>query len=73
MATDDLAQRRQVIDLCHYFAGTSAGAVVDRRAASVSAATRLDGSALPVHAISNAVPWSGEVRTNGKPSVTFTA
>ncbi len=67
MAADDLAQRRQVIDLRHYFAGTSAGAVADRRAASVSAATRLDGSAVPVPAISNAVPWSGDVRTNGKP------
>jgi len=34
---------------------------------------RLDGLALPVPAMSNAVPWSGEVRTNGRPSVTLTA
>jgi hypothetical protein len=33
----------------------------------------LDGSARPVPAMSNAVPWSGEVRGNGSPSVTFTA
>ena len=43
------------------------------RAASRSAAIRLDGLALPVPAISNAVPWSGEVRMNGSPSVTLTA
>ena len=43
------------------------------RAASFKAATRLDGSALPVPAMSKAVPWSGEVRTNGRPSVTLTA
>ncbi len=45
----------------------------ESRAASLSAAIRLDGSARPVPAISNAVPWSGEVRTNGRPSVTLTA
>ena len=43
------------------------------RAASWSAAIRLDGSARPVPAMSKAVPWSGEVRTNGRPSVTLTA
>src|SRR5205814_6009194 len=37
-----------------------------------TAAARLDASALPVPAMSNAVPWSGLVRTNGRPSVTFT-
>ena len=30
------------------------------------------GSAVPVPAMSKAVPWSGEVRTNGRPSVTLT-
>ena len=30
------------------------------------------GRAIPFPAISKAVPWSGEVRTNGRPSVTFT-
>ena len=43
------------------------------RAASRSAATRLVGSARPVPAMSKAVPWSGEVRTKGRPSVTLTA
>jgi hypothetical protein len=33
----------------------------------------LDGSARPVPAMSKAVPWSGDVRGNGNPSVTFTA
>src|SRR5262249_45223640 len=80
MPADDLAQRREVIDLGHrclrpmrYFAGTRVGAVAERRAASASAAIRLDGSAVPVPAMSKAVPWSGEVRTNGRPSVTLTA
>ena len=41
-------------------------------AASRSAAIRLLGSARPLPAMSNAVPWSGEVRTIGRPSVTFT-
>jgi large conductance mechanosensitive channel len=36
------------------------------------AASRLAGSALPVPAMSKAVPWSGLVRTSGRPSVTFT-
>src|SRR6185312_11093120 len=56
VAADNLAQRRQVIDLRHYFAGTSAGADADNRPASARAATRLDGSAEPFPAISNAVP-----------------
>jgi hypothetical protein len=33
----------------------------------------LDASARPLPAMSNAVPWSGEVRGNGRPRVTFTA
>lgn len=41
-------------------------------AANVIAAIKLDGSAIPLPAMSNAVPWSGDVRTIGKPSVTFT-
>ena len=41
-------------------------------AASRSAAARLDGSALPLPAMSSAVPWSGEVRTKARPSVTLT-
>src|SRR4051794_9390424 len=64
---DDLAQRRQVVDRAH------AGLVAAMRAARRNAAIRLDGLARPVPAMSNAVPWSGEVRMNGKPSVTLTA
>ncbi len=37
-----------------------------------TASIRLDASATPCPAISNAVPWSGLVRTNGRPRVTFT-
>ena len=37
-----------------------------------TAAIRLAADALPCHAISNAVPWSTEVRMIGRPSVTFT-
>ena len=61
----------------------SGGSVVDLRssralrcasssAASRSAAARLDGSALPLPAMSSAVPWSGDVRTKARPSVTLT-
>ena len=42
------------------------------RSASLTAAMRLAGLARPFPAISKAVPWSGEVRTNGRPSVTLT-
>ena len=43
------------------------GFVAAIRAASRKAAIRLDGLALPVPAMSKAVPWSGEVRMNGNP------
>ena len=42
-------------------------------AASSIAAIRLSGRATPWPAMPSAVPWSGEVRTKGSPSVTFTA
>src|SRR5690606_11778285 len=42
------------------------------RTAIFTAATRLPGSAIPLPAMSSAVPWSGDVRTNGSPSVTLT-
>jgi hypothetical protein len=48
-------------------------AIAAIRAASRNAAIRLDGLARPVPAMSNAVPWSGDVRMNGRPSVTLTA
>ena len=60
---DDFAQRRQAVR------GEAHGA---RRAASRNASIRLVGLASPLPAMSNAVPWSGEVRTNGRPSVTLT-
>ena len=41
--------------------------------ASCTAAARLRRSARPLPARSKAVPWSGEVRTIGRPSVTLTA
>src|ERR1700682_2884436 len=65
---DDFAQRREF----RHFAATVVSAAA-RRSASFSAARRLAGLARPVPARSNAVPWSGEVRTNGSPSVTLTA
>ncbi len=37
------------------------------RAARRSAAIKLEGLALPVPAMSKAVPWSGEVRMKGSP------
>src|SRR5262249_14228305 len=74
VTADDVAQRRQIVDSRHQLTGIG---FVSARAASRSArrmaAIRLVGSALPVPAMSNAVPWSGEVRTIGRPSVTFTA
>src|SRR5690606_14487852 len=42
------------------------------RSAIRSAACRLRGSALPWPAMSKAVPWSGLVRTNGRPTVMLT-
>src|SRR5215208_1372041 len=42
-------------------------------AASLIASIRLEGSAVPVPAMSNAVPWSTDVRTIGRPRVTLTA
>ncbi len=40
--------------------------------ASLMASTRLLGEAAFLPAMSNAVPWSGEVRANGSPRLTFT-
>src|SRR5262249_4954493 len=67
MFADDLAQRREIVDPAH------AGWTAAIRAASRSAAARLDGVALPVPAMSNAVPRCGAGRMNGRPSVTLTA
>src|SRR5262249_1487653 len=64
VAADHVAQGRQVIERCRHRAATAlraAGAV--SRDARRSAATRLEGSACPVPAMSKAVPWSGDVRT----------
>ena len=43
-----------------------------KRRATVTALEKLLGLAVPFPAIANAVPWSGLVRTWGRPSVTFT-
>ena len=63
MRRDHVAEARQAV-------GREAHRV--SRSASLSAAIRLAGLATPFPAMSNAVPWSGEVRTNGRPSVTLT-
>ena len=44
----------------------------DKRSAIRMAASRLFGCAMPLPAMSKAVPWSGLVRTNGSPTVRFT-
>ena len=44
----------------------------DNRSAIRMAASRLFGCAMPLPAMSKAVPWSGLVRTNGSPTVRFT-
>src|SRR5262245_40633544 len=54
------------------FATDSYGRAELRRAAQSVAWIMLLGSARPVQAMSNAVPWSTEVRMIGSPSVTFT-
>src|SRR5690606_5025146 len=65
---DDLAQGRQRVE-----AGPAhPGDLPARRAARRSASIRLRGLAVPLPASGSAVPWSGEVRTKGRPSVTFT-
>ncbi len=61
---DDLAKRRQAV------AGKSLRRGAAPRAAA--AAIKLVGLARPLPAMSKAVPWSGEVRTNGSPRVTLT-
>ena len=43
-----------------------------RFAARLIAAIMLSGRAMFLPAMSKAVPWSGDVRTNGRPSVRFT-
>src|SRR5580700_3578880 len=74
VAANDIAQWRQAVLGAGHDAASEAGlSALASRAASRSAATRLVGSARPVPAISKAVPWSGEVRTKGRPSVTLTA
>src|SRR6202012_5740153 len=68
---DDLAKRREIGDRAH---GVCVGAETEAmRGARCSAAIRLAGLARPVPAMSKAVPWSGEVRMKGNPSVTLTA
>src|SRR5690606_37505589 len=82
-ARDDLTERRQPVRRglgsrrAPLPVAGHAGAALARLAASRAARSRAAESeaalALPVPAMSNAVPWSVEVRTNGRPRVTFTA
>ena len=68
VAVDHVAQRRQaVLGEVH---ATDRSAICP---AIRSAAIRLSGFAWPLPAMSKAVPWSGEVRMKGRPSVTLTA
>ncbi len=67
MAGDHLAERRQIVHPRY-----AAPSFRWSSAASLSAAARLDGSAMPLPAMSKAVPWSGEVRTKARPRVTLT-
>ena len=69
VAPDDVAQRRQVGRARVFRAHRGR----DMRSAIAIAAIRLDGDALPDPASVRAVPWSGDVRTNGRPRVTLTA
>src|SRR5262249_44513836 len=78
---DHLAQGRQTVGSGGGCAGlarrahaepTAAMRRAAMRCAIPSAASRLEGEALPVPAMSKAVPWSGDVRTKGRPSVTLT-
>ena len=65
---DDVAKRRQPVWRAQGVASAFRRIVSARRKASI----RLRGLALPVPARAKAVPWSGEVRTKGSPSVTLT-
>ena len=66
---DDVAERRQPVRRAQ---GAGVRAWRCMASASRKASIRLRGLALPVPASANAVPWSGEVRTKGSPSVTLT-
>ncbi len=72
---DDVAQRRQ-IRRSRSCMRRGAGARVSSRREPRGQLQRRDQARrirrVPVPAMSNAVPWSGEVRTNGRPSVTLT-
>src|SRR5690606_2536000 len=87
MGGNDFAKRRKGVDLhpavladftagangsC-YCAACRCALVPVSLSASRMAARKLAVEPLPLPAISKAVPWSGEVRTIGRPSVTFTA
>ena len=68
VAGNDLAQRLRVDR------SSAVGAAASRSAAAIRIAAAIGrGSARSWPAMSNAVPWSGAVRTIGRPSVTLTA
>src|SRR5690606_30835060 len=63
---DHLAQRRQLVQPAHAAARRAAHSPAVRIAEIIA-----PGSARSLPAMSKAVPWSGEVRTIGNPSVTL--
>ena len=71
----DLAKTEAILDAAAQVFGERGLAAsmeeIARRAMAI-AAFRLAASARPLPAMSKAVPWSGLVRTKGRPSVTFT-
>src|SRR5262249_43104259 len=76
-AAHDLAEGRQPVGrgrgrLARHGAPTAAASRRPTSLARRRAAMKLLGRALPLPASANAVPWSGEVRTNGRPRVILT-
>ena len=68
---DDLAQRRQTGEAVHG-GGRSGPAAPGHVVGHAQPGDQARRIARPVPAISSAVPWSGDVRTKGRPSVTLT-
>jgi 4-hydroxythreonine-4-phosphate dehydrogenase len=62
----------RVVPVTGHIALSAVAGALDADTIVRSAAIRLAALALPVPAMSSAVPWSGEVRTKGRLSVTFT-
>src|SRR5690606_25242270 len=69
---DDVAKRRKSVGRGHRRLSLMACSLRASSSASRSAASRLSGRAMPLPASAKAVPWSGEVRMKGRPSVALT-